>query len=215
MRRAIQEPSSAVGRAEEAGGSGNAAGTRLTFKLDGLTPPKPLDLELSEAFLSGLLEAADSDFRAQGPGHLTGQLEAVDDGALLRAELRCRVVASCNRCLAPVTEDLAFPVMVRYVPRSKLEARAERPKDSQGPEKAGSFDPRDLDEEPLENQRVELQPAIREQLLLALPMGLVCREDCKGLCGSCGQPLNEGACDCNPSQVDQRWERLKELKLKN
>jgi len=52
-------------------------------------------------------------------------------------------------------------------------------------------------------------------LLLALPMGLVCREDCKGLCSSCGQPLNEGACDCKPSLVDQRWARLKELKLKN
>ena len=204
MRRAIKEPSPAVGRAEE-----------LSFKLDGLTPPKKLDLELSEAFLSGLLEADHSDFQAQGPGHLTGQLAAVDDGALLRAELRCRVVISCNRCLAPVTEDLAFPVTVRYVPRSKLEARAKRPKDNPGAEKAGSFDPRDLDEEPLDKQRVELQPAIREQLLLALPMGLVCREDCKGLCSSCGQPLNEGACDCKPSLVDQRWARLKELKLKN
>ena len=44
----------------------------LSFKLDGLTPPKKLDLELSQAFLSALLEADHSDFRAQGPGHLTG-----------------------------------------------------------------------------------------------------------------------------------------------
>jgi uncharacterized protein len=204
MRRAVKEPSHAVGRSQE-----------LSFKLDELSPPKQLDLELEESYLSGLLEAAESDFRAQGLGHLIGQLAAVDDGALLRAELRCRVVAACNRCLAPVTEELAFPVLVRYVPRSKLEARVERPKDNPGAEKAGSFDPRDLDEEPLDKQRVELQPAIREQLLLALPMGLVCQEDCKGLCSSCGQPLNEGACGCKPSSVDSPWARLRELKLKN
>jgi len=105
--------------------------------------------------------------------------------------------------------------MVRYVPRSKLEERTERPKDNPHGEKSGSFDPRDLDEEPLERQRVELKPAIREQLLLALPMGSLCREDCKGLCASCGQALNEGACDCKPGVVDPRWAQLQKLKLKN
>jgi len=209
MRREVKEKAPAEGRSAE------SAGGKLSFKLDDLTAPKALDIELDEALLSRLLAEAAGDFKAQGPGRFTGQLVAVDDGALLRAELRCRVVAPCNRCVTPVTEDLAFPVMVRYVPRAKLEARAERSTDNPGAEKAGSFDPRDLDEEPLDRQRVELLPAIREQLLLALPMGLICREDCKGLCGSCGQPLNEGACDCKPSAVDPRWARLKELKLKN
>ncbi len=204
MRRAVKEPLPTGDRAPN-----------LTFKLDELSPPKALDIELHEQFLSRVLEEAGSEFRAAGAGRLVGQLSSVDGGALLRADMTAKVRADCNRCLTPVTQDLAFPVMVRYVPRPKLEERVERPQDRPGAEKAGSFDPRDLDEEPLDKQRVDLQPAIREQLLLALPMGVVCREDCKGLCPSCGKSLNEGACGCKPDAGDPRWSRLKELKLKN
>jgi uncharacterized protein len=204
MRRAVKQPSPTAGRSPE-----------LSFKLDELTPLKQLDLEIGEELLTRFLVEAGSDFRAQGPGRVTGQLSAVDDGALLRGEVHCRVGLDCSRCLTPATQDLAFPVMVRYVPRAKLEARVERPKDNPHGEKAGSFDPRDLDEEPLEKQRVELQPAIREQLLLALPMGLLCREDCKGLCATCGKSLNDETCDCRQGAVSSRWAQLKELKLKN
>jgi DUF177 domain-containing protein len=50
-------------------------------------------------------------------------------------------------------------------------------------------------------------------VLLALPMHAVCREDCKGLCGSCGQNLNEGECRCAVDRVDPRFAQLKDFKL--
>ena len=54
---------------------------------------------------------------------------------------------------------------------------------------------------------------MREQVLLALPMHAACGEDCKGLCGTCGQNLNEGQCGCATSQVDPRLAALKNIKL--
>jgi len=51
---------------------------------------------------------------------------------------------------------------------------------------------------------IDLRPAVPEELLLALPRWVVCREDCRGLCPRCGKDLNAGPCGCPPA-VDQRW----------
>jgi len=52
-----------------------------------------------------------------------------------------------------------------------------------------------------------LEEALREQVLLAVPMKLLCRDDCKGLCSQCGRNLNSGTCSCAP-QADPRWHVL-------
>jgi uncharacterized protein len=55
---------------------------------------------------------------------------------------------------------------------------------------------------------LDLRPAIREQWLLSAPAFLQCREDCKGLCPSCGADLNTVACSCPPPS-DSRWDALR------
>lgn len=60
---------------------------------------------------------------------------------------------------------------------------------------------------------VDLTPDIREEIVLLLPTKPLCKEDCKGLCPSCGQDLNEKKCSCKPSTGQIRWERLNKLKL--
>jgi len=55
---------------------------------------------------------------------------------------------------------------------------------------------------------VDLRPALREQWLLAAPGFALCREDCKGLCPSCGADLNDGPCGCAP-EIDSRWAALR------
>lgn len=54
---------------------------------------------------------------------------------------------------------------------------------------------------------------MREQVLLALPMSAVCREDCKGLCAQCGQNLNEKQCGCEQKVIDPRLAPLMNIKL--
>jgi uncharacterized protein len=59
---------------------------------------------------------------------------------------------------------------------------------------------------------MELADSLREQVLLAAPVKVVCRENCKGICAQCGKNLNEGACDCAPAVADPRWHALRDLK---
>jgi uncharacterized protein len=59
---------------------------------------------------------------------------------------------------------------------------------------------------------IDLRPAVREQWLLAVPGFVLCNEDCKGLCPTCGIDLNAGECGC-PARVsaDSRWDALRAL----
>ncbi|MFQ5824407.1 MAG: DUF177 domain-containing protein [bacterium] len=58
---------------------------------------------------------------------------------------------------------------------------------------------------------IDLTSDVRESLLLAVPMKVVCSDDCKGLCQTCGANLNEGDCQCVHEDIDPRWEALKKL----
>jgi len=62
--------------------------------------------------------------------------------------------------------------------------------------------------------QIDLRPVIREQWLLNVPSYVVCREDCKGICPTCGKDLNEGPCDC-PAARDARWDALRKVELKD
>jgi len=59
-----------------------------------------------------------------------------------------------------------------------------------------------------------LEDAVREQVLLALPLKVICREDCKGLCPHCGKNLNTEQCSCAEPVEDLRWSALKEIRNK-
>ena len=70
-----------------------------------------------------------------------------------------------------------------------------------------------MDAEPFDGKTIDLDPIIREQVLLALPVSVLCREDCKGLCTVCGEDLNEKDCGCERKVVDVRLAKLKDIKL--
>ena len=62
---------------------------------------------------------------------------------------------------------------------------------------------------------LDLTEAVRQYALLALPMKPLCRQDCAGLCPTCGRNLNQGGCDCPPQGLDPRWSGLSKLLLSN
>ena len=62
-----------------------------------------------------------------------------------------------------------------------------------------------------EGNALELNDVFREQVLLALPMQRVCREDCKGICPDCGKNRNQNECQCQKSITDDRWAALQQL----
>jgi uncharacterized protein len=58
---------------------------------------------------------------------------------------------------------------------------------------------------------LNLKQPLREQILLAMPIQVLCRPDCKGLCSQCGANLNEGPCGCDTEDIDPRLAALKAL----
>ena len=73
------------------------------------------------------------------------------------------------------------------------------------PDETGSFT---IDEHHI----LDLTEAIRQYRVMALPMKPLCREECAGLCPTCGKNLNTGPCDCPANEIDPRWAKLLKLK---
>ena len=63
-----------------------------------------------------------------------------------------------------------------------------------------------------QGEGILLEDVLREQLLLALPLKVTCREDCNGLCPQCGKNLNQEQCSCSIEVEDPRWAALKDVR---
>jgi uncharacterized protein len=57
----------------------------------------------------------------------------------------------------------------------------------------------------------DIYPRVREAIILEIPIKLLCREDCRGVCRKCGANLNEGECGCDPGIGDPRWGALRKF----
>ena len=131
------------------------------------------------------------------PVAVAGRLQATGDGRFYwHGSLRTRISGECRRCLAPVSRAVTANIGVLF---------------TQDPDALEDPDSYPL---PPEATVIDLTPAVREELLLAVPQYLECRADCRGLCPRCGQDLNAGPCGCAPATADPRWTALAALKGK-
>jgi uncharacterized protein len=151
-------------------------------------------------------------YHARGPVHMDARLEKFNRRVLVDAHGMAELTVPCGRCLAPVSVDVQVDFELTLVPKDQYQDADRGERDESGP-KAGSFDPTAAEEETYSGKVIDLDPLVREQLVLSLPAYPVCREDCKGLCAVCGANLNERECGCDRSIPDPRWAGLKNLKL--
>lgn len=181
-----------------------------------------LDEAVSERTLADALspQGRDTGFRADRPAAFKASFRKVSGSVLLTGDLSAHVTAPCKRCLREVAVDLPVHFTLNLVPEPKVSLEdagldgeaAEDPK-SQKRDSGGSFALRDADREYFDGRTIDLDPIVREQVLLALPVAVVCKDDCKGLCPRCGQDLNEAECGCERKVVDPRLAVLKSIKL--
>jgi uncharacterized protein len=153
-----------------------------------------------KTYAAGELSLEDEHARLAGGVRVWGKASRKRGVVRLRGSLQTAVELPCDRCLGPVPA----PVNVGFA-ADFGEAAGE-------PSESAELQDEDLYFAPLRGDAVDLDEIVREQILLALPARQLCRDDCKGLCQSCGADLNQGACDCPPAEVDPRWAALKELK---
>jgi uncharacterized protein len=142
------------------------------------------------------LALAESGIKLKQPVSVTGRLQSIGDGRFYwQGTVKTAVQGECRRCLTPVDTPVVLEIGALF---------------AQDPE--AQDDPDAYVVEP-DATEVDVTPAVREELVLAAPRFVECREDCKGLCPQCGKDLNAGPCNCAPA-VDLRWQPLKALKDK-
>jgi len=179
-------------------------------------------LELHETIgtelLSEVLADEDSEigFHVTAPSRLDAKLSKVSGGVLVEGKMDLHAGASCKRCLTETRQTFPVEFTLNLIPRNARKFGDDE--DGEGEdrgkgERGGSFDLEDADEELFDGKTIDLDPIVREQVLLALPMDVVCKDDCKGLCPMCGQNLNEKQCGCESKFVDPRFAALKDIKL--
>lgn len=192
-------------------------------------------LELTEDVKAEVLQGALAEsegyvFKASTP--LVASFKRVSGRVHLQGRLRATVAAPCKRCLKEQQLEVPVEFSLRMVPHAELAAadddddekapgsskkgKHRRQKKDDDAEQEASFELDEIDAEPFDGKTIDLDPIIREQLLLALPLTVLCQEDCRGLCARCGQDLNERDCGHGGvKEVDVRLAKLKDIKLKN
>ena len=123
-------------------------------------------------------------------------------GILAKGVLHTEVELTCSRCLSLFSCPLALNIEEEYFPIVDVVNGAFMPM----PGEPGCFT---IDEHHI----LDLTEAIRQNALLVIPMKPLCREECAGLCPSCGHNLNQGPCNCLPQRADPHWSELNRLTL--
>jgi uncharacterized protein len=121
----------------------------------------------------------------------------------VNGELSTRVEIPCARCLEPVQQEVKREFDLLYRPLGADAGKEETP--VAGTEAEISY---------YEGEGLLLEDVMREQVLLAVPVKVICRQDCKGLCPQCGANLNVAKCSCAEPLEDPRWSALKDLRSK-
>ena len=169
----------------------------------------PVDFD--ENFPPGAIELG-ADLRQSSPLHTTGRAQLIEEhrgkhsliqDIRLNGELATSIELACARCLEPVVRDVKRNFDLLYRP---LGADAGREENAvSGTESEISY---------YEGEGLLLEDVLREQVLLAVPLKAICRQDCKGLCSQCGANLNAAQCSCAEPVEDPRWMALKEIRSK-
>lgn len=123
------------------------------------------------------------------------RLEAVMDGVLVTGTADAELVGECVRCLEEISETMQVDFQELY-----LYDDDDR-----------SADAEDDETQRLEGDLLDLEPALRDAVVLALPFQPLCAEDCPGLCTECGARLADDPEHQHAPAIDPRWAALTTL----
>jgi uncharacterized protein len=126
-------------------------------------------------------------FRETGESPVSGEVSLLrtDKGIFVSGTIETTFKGVCSRCLVPIEQPLTLHFEEEY--------------SSEADEGAFAISG---------DKEIDLSEAVRQYFLLAIPMKPLCREDCAGLCPTCGHNLNLGPCDCAPRDIDPRLAQL-------
>ena len=188
---------------------GRQAGSARTHQL---TVPAPDDLRLE---LARVPVGADT--------YLDVKFEAVTEGVLVTGSATAPLAGECARCLRPLNTSVtaSFTELYLYADGRRTHEKHDKHEkydknakhDRRNSREWFDEDTEQNDEERyLDGDLLDLEPVLRDAVVLALPMSPLCREDCPGLCAECGVPLDDaGPGHGHDDSTDPRWAALEQL----
>ncbi len=135
------------------------------------------------------LEFNGQNINFTSPMHLQGSIKNINGLLYLTLECSADYTSLCGRCLDPVDSKLDFSIKEVF---SKTESEND-------------------DIIILDSNEIDLKEIAEQGFYCALPIAVLCSEDCKGLCPSCGVNLNKDTCDCETDDIDPRLIALKDF----
>jgi uncharacterized protein len=132
------------------------------------------------------------------PVHLDLRLEAVMEGVLVTGAATAALEGECARCLERIDDDVDVTFQELFVYADQHARPAEDEEDGEASR--------------LEGDLLDLEPLLRDAVVLALPFQPLCRNDCPGLCVECGARLADDPDHAHEAAVDPRWAGLEALK---
>ena len=148
-----------------------------------------IDEPIARSLFADALEGVDADLD-KSRGHVRLELTRSGDDVFVRGSIKGSITLPCASCLSPAEVPIDSQLKMTFVP----EGDEDDERDGDDPLDDLELGTHDLD-------TVDLAPIVREQIILALPISAHCREDCKGLCPSCGQNRNERDCGHTGAEV--------------
>ena len=152
----------------------------------------------SELYAPGGLDYRGAEFRQAGPLKIDIVAELVGTEIRVRGHLATQLEASCDRCLGTVglPVDRDFDLFYRPIKTIAKEEEVEIPAD-------------ELEIGFYSGDGIELADVVTEQVILSVPMKVVCRTDCHGLCPACGANRNLVQCTCSLPPPDSPFASLR------
>ncbi|MBI1939995.1 MAG: DUF177 domain-containing protein [Acidobacteria bacterium] len=154
---------------------------------------------VSKTYAAGALDYHGADVRQTEPLNVEAVAELVGSEIRIRGHIKTRLESSCDRCLGtveiPVERD--FDLLYRPMKAIAREEEIKIPAD-------------ELDVGFFSGDGIALADVVAEQVILSVPMKVICRPDCHGFCPVCGADRNREACQCPPARPDSPFAKLLE-----
>jgi uncharacterized protein len=158
-------------------------------------------VRIRKSYAPGSIDYGLSEVKQAEPLEVNATAELLEGQIRVTGDLHTKIEMVCARCLEPVIEEVHRDFDLFYQPLLKGTPNdVERLKDDDT--EIGFF----------EGEGLFLADVLKEQVLLSLPMKVICQSDCRGLCPHCGANLNQEQCRCERHSSDPRLAPLARLK---
>jgi uncharacterized protein len=147
------------------------------------------------------LNPVDERVRVTAPVSVKGKVRLSGNEVFVNGHIDTRAQVECDRCLQPVELPVRADFALDYITGSEYESS-----------EVAELTEAEMSVSVFDGEAIDVDEIAKEQVLLAAPTRMLCREDCKGICPECGIDKNTGDCQCVTNDIDPRWAALKNLK---